>query len=151
MAQLVKNLPAMQEIWVQFLGWEDPLEKEITSHSSILAWRIPWTEEHGGLQSMGSQELDMTERLNHHHHQEHKLCVCLLIQVCSTLCNLKHCSLPGSSVHGKNTGVASNSLLQNIFPTQGLNLGLLYCRQIPYCLSHQGSPGGPNIQLFDAK
>ena len=59
-AQLVKNLPAMQETWVQFLGWEDPLEKEMATHSSILAWRIPWTEKPGGLQSMGSQESDMT-------------------------------------------------------------------------------------------
>ena len=42
-AQMVKNLPAMQETWVQFLGWEDPLEKTMTTHSSILAWRIPWT------------------------------------------------------------------------------------------------------------
>ena len=57
-AQLVKNLPAAQETQVQFLGWEDPLEKEIATHSSILAWRIPWREEAGGLQSMGSQELD---------------------------------------------------------------------------------------------
>ena len=59
-AQLVKDLPAEQETQVQFLAWEDPLEKEMATHSSILAWRIPWTEEHGGLQSMGSQELDMT-------------------------------------------------------------------------------------------
>ena len=57
-AQLVKNLPAAQETQVQFLGWEDPLEKEIAPHASILAWRIPWREEAGGLQSMGSQELD---------------------------------------------------------------------------------------------
>ena len=48
-AQRVKNLPAMQETWVPFLGWEDPLEKEMATHSSILAWRIPWTEEPGGL------------------------------------------------------------------------------------------------------
>ena len=48
-AQLVKNLPAMQETQVQFLGWEDPLEKEMETHSSILACRIPWTEELGGL------------------------------------------------------------------------------------------------------
>ena len=59
-AQSVKNLPAMQETQVRFLGQEDPLEKEMTIHSSILAWRIPWTEEPGRLQSMGSQELDMT-------------------------------------------------------------------------------------------
>ena len=51
----VKNPPAMQETWVQSLGWENPLEKEMATHSSILAWRIPWTEEPGGLQSMGLQ------------------------------------------------------------------------------------------------
>ena len=54
-AQTVKNLPAMQETEVQSLGWEDPLEKGMAIHSSILAWRIPWTEEPGGLQSMRSQ------------------------------------------------------------------------------------------------
>ena len=54
-AQTVKNLPVIQETQVRFLGWEDPLEKEIASHSSILPWRIPWTEEPGGLQSMGLQ------------------------------------------------------------------------------------------------
>ena len=48
-AHRLKRLPAMQETWVQSLGWEDPLEKEIATHSSILAWRIPWTEEPGGL------------------------------------------------------------------------------------------------------
>ena len=56
-AQIVKNLPAMQETWVQSLGQEDPLEKEMAIHSSILAWRIPWTEESGGLQSMGLQRV----------------------------------------------------------------------------------------------
>ena len=55
MAQRIKHLPAMQGTWVQSLGWEDPLEKGMATHSSILAWRIPWTEEPGGLQSMGSQ------------------------------------------------------------------------------------------------
>ena len=54
-AQMVKNLPAMQDTWIRSLGWEDPLEKEMATHSSILAWRIPWTEEPGGLRSMGSQ------------------------------------------------------------------------------------------------
>ena len=55
-AQSVKNLPAVQETWVQFLGWEDTLEKEKATHSSILAWKIPWTEYPGRLQSMGSQK-----------------------------------------------------------------------------------------------
>ena len=52
--EMVKSLPAMQETWVQSLGWEDPLEKGMATHSSILAWRIPWTEDPGRLQSMGS-------------------------------------------------------------------------------------------------
>ena len=56
-AQMVKNLPAMQETWVRSLGQEDPLEKEMATHSSILAWRIPWTEEPGGLQATGSQRV----------------------------------------------------------------------------------------------
>ena len=54
-SQTVKNAPAMQETWIQSLGWEDPLEKGMAIHSSFLAWRIPWTQETGGLQSMGSQ------------------------------------------------------------------------------------------------
>ena len=57
LAQSVKNLPALQETWVQSLGQEDPLEKEVVKHSSILAWEIPWTEEPGGLQSMGSERV----------------------------------------------------------------------------------------------
>ena len=56
-AQRIKCLPAMQETRVRSLGWEDPLEKEMATHSSILAWRIPWTEDPGGLQSMGSQRV----------------------------------------------------------------------------------------------
>ena len=59
-AQMVKNLPAMRETWVQSLGWEDPLEKGMAAHSIVLAWRIPWTEESGALQSMGSK------RVGHH-------------------------------------------------------------------------------------
>ena len=59
---MVKNLPMqeMQEMWIQSLGWEDPLEKEMATHSSILAWEIPWTKEPGELQSKGSQESDAT-------------------------------------------------------------------------------------------
>ena len=60
-AQRLKLLPAMREPWVRSLGQEDPPEQEMATHSSILAWSIPWTEEPGRLQSMGSQELDTTE------------------------------------------------------------------------------------------
>ena len=66
MAQVVKNLPVMWETWLQSLGLEDPLEKEMATHSGILAWRIPWTEEPGELYSpWGHKELDTTERLTH--------------------------------------------------------------------------------------
>ena len=60
---MVKNLLIMQKTWVQSLDWEYSQEKEMATHSSILAWRIPWTEEPGRLQSMGLEESDMTERL----------------------------------------------------------------------------------------
>ena len=66
-AQMVKNLPAVQETWVQSLGQEDPLEKEMATHSRILTWKIPRTEEPGGLQSMGSQRVGMTEQLMSRH------------------------------------------------------------------------------------
>ena len=60
-AQMVKILSAMLETWVQSLGWEDLLEKKMATHSGILAWRIPWTEEPGGLQTMGSQRIGHKE------------------------------------------------------------------------------------------
>ena len=66
---MVKNLPAMQEtqeMWVQYLGWENPLEEGVATHSSILAWRIPRTEEPGGLQSMGCTESAQLKRLSTH-------------------------------------------------------------------------------------
>ena len=65
--QTVMNPPAKQESWVQSLGQDDPLEEGMATHSSILAWRIPWTEEPGALQFMGSQRVDMTEQLTHTH------------------------------------------------------------------------------------
>ena len=64
--QRLKRLPAMWETWVRSLGREDPLEKEMATHSTILAWRIPWMEEIGGLQSMGRKEWDTTQRLHFH-------------------------------------------------------------------------------------
>ena len=65
-AQMVKNLPTMQETWVQFLGWEDPLEKEMATHSSILVWEITGRLEPDGLQSTESKESDKTEQLTQH-------------------------------------------------------------------------------------
>ena len=65
MAQMVKNLPAMLETWVRSLGQKNPLEKGIATHSSILAWKIPWTEEPGRYSPWGHKESDMTEQLTH--------------------------------------------------------------------------------------
>ena len=70
----VKNLPASEEICVQSLVWEDPLEKEMATHSSILAWEMPWTEEPGGLQSMGSQRVryDLLTKTTGHSKKSHE-------------------------------------------------------------------------------
>ena len=72
---VVKNLPARQEMWVQFLGWQDPLEKEKATHSSILAWEIPWTEDPGRLQSMESQRVrcDLATKQQQEYHVAHPL------------------------------------------------------------------------------
>ena len=110
---MVKNPPAMQEMWAQSLGWKDPLEKEMAIHSSILAWEIPWTEKPSRLQSMGSQ------RVGHGWAtftsiivlqccvgfcctiRESAVCACTP-RHCSRvwLCSSMDCSLSGSSVHG---------------------------------------------------
>ena len=87
MAQTVKRLPTMQETRVRSLGWEDPLEKEMATHSSILAWKIPWTEEPGRLQSTGLQSRTQLSDFTS---------LCLIV---STLRDPMDCSLPGSSVH----------------------------------------------------
>ena len=78
-AQLVNNLLAVQETWVQFLGQEDPLEEDMATYSSILAWRIPWTEEAVGLQSMGSQRIrhDSAAKQKYKKMYDIRLCVCL--------------------------------------------------------------------------
>ena len=92
---VVKNTPTMQEMLVQFLGQEDPLEKEKATHSSILAWQIPWTEETGRLQSTGSQELDTTYQLNNNstsiawsfHYRTKFAAGVKSLQLCPTLCD----------------------------------------------------------------
>ena len=79
-ARMVKNLPAVQETWVQSLGWEDPLEEGMTTHSSILAWRIPWTEELAGYNPCSRKESDTTERLSTAQGRQSKLNVYSLKQ-----------------------------------------------------------------------
>ena len=90
-AQMVKNLPAMRETWDRSLGWKDPLEEGLATHSSILPWRIPWPEEPGGLQSMGLQKIG------------HSwatacwvilFCCCSVTKSCPTFCDLVDCSTP---------------------------------------------------------
>ena len=115
-AQTAKHLPTMQETWVQSLGQEDPLEKETATHSSILAWKIPWIEERGRLQSTGSQRVGHDWATSLHFTLRQRPWPrggCILVGVdgytkvkmllahsCLTLCVPMDCSLPGFSVHG---------------------------------------------------
>ena len=96
-AQTIKNLPAMRETWLHSQCWGDPLVEEMATHSSILAWRIPWTEEPGRLQSMGLQRIDWATKPT-------------WTEPTRLLC-------PGDSP-GKNTGVGCHFLHQGIFPTE---------------------------------
>ena len=124
-AQMVKNLPAMQGTRVWSLGQEDPLEKGMATHSSILAWRIPWTEKPSGLQSTGLQRVRPNWATNTHTHTE--ICTFRLLgsvtQSFPTLCDPLDCSPPDSSLRdfpGKNTGVGCLS------SSRRLNLRLLH-------------------------
>ena len=134
---MVKNLSAMCKTWVQSLSWEDPLEKKMATHSSILARRIPWTQEPGELQSLGMKRVGHDWGTNTFtsaiHKDSSRVFVTLWTVAARLLC-------PWDSP-GKNTGMNYCFLLQGIFPAQGLNphlLCLLHCRQVLYLLSHQG-------------
>ena len=124
---MIKNLLAVQETWVRFLGQKDPLEDEMTTHSSILAWRIPWT---GAWQakSMGSH----THARTHTHTQIYMFC-------CGVL---SHSVLSDSFATPWTVAkdVGCHALLQGVFQAQVLDTGLPHCRRILYPLSHQGSP-----------
>ena len=132
MAQRLKCLPAMWETWVQSLGQEDPLEKEMATHSSILVWKIPWTEELGGLESTGRKESDTTERLHFHFPGIAFPQSGLLSQVSSlrlplghsgpvlTLSNAAHASLPSPHLLVVDSGICAASLL-------GVTLGHIIC------------------------
>ena len=138
-AQLVKNLPAIQETWVRSLGREDPLEKGM-AHSSILAWRIPWQKGLVSYSPWGCKESDMTERLTISCHLLlYKHLPLRPVNPGLFLTPWNRLYSPWNSP-GQNTRVGSLSHFQGIFPTQGSNPGLLYYRWILYCLSHQGSP-----------
>ena len=172
---MVKRLPEMQKTWVRSLGWEDPLEKEMTNHSSTLAWKIPWTEEPGRLQSMRSQRVGHDWVTSFHVTTSLLSTKVKVTQSRLTLWNSMDCTVHGilqarilewvtipfsrgysqprhrtqvfliagnswsaeSQEKLKNTGVGSLSLLQQIFPTQESNQGLLHCRRILYQLSYE--------------
>ena len=115
--KMVKNLPAMQETQVRSLGRKDPLEKGVATHSSILAWTIPWTEEPGGLQSVGSQRVEHDWGTNTTPH--HQLCLCT-----RSLSQKRLSGTPWTVVRraplsmgfpGRNTEVGCYFLLQGIF------------------------------------
>ena len=118
----------------------------MATHSSILAWRIPWTEEPAGLQSMGSQRVRHNGVNNAATTAGSRRVWAISPHVSLSVVSnsLRPHGLWSARLlcawnsPGKNTGVGCHSLLQRIFPTQGLNLGLLHCRQILYHLSHQG-------------
>ena len=99
-AHMVKSMPAMQEAWVQSLGQDESLEEGMSTHSSILAWRVQWTEEPGRPQSTGSHRVGHDWATNIH--SCIYMCVCIVTQMsnCPTLCNPVNYSPPGSSVHG---------------------------------------------------
>ena len=143
LAQPIKHLPTMQETWVQSLGWEDPLEKEVASHSNTFAWKIPWTEEPGG--QISSMPWIFIKKPTHE-----PLRMPDLFKFLSESCSVMSDSLPphGLNSPGKNTGVGSHFFLQGIFPTQGSNPGLPHCRWILYQLRHQGSLRKPTHELL---
>ena len=165
MAQKLKNLPAMQETQVRSMDWEDPLGKEMATHSSILSWKILWTEEPGWLQFMGMQRVGHNWQTNTLLFK--KLVVktniimvlflvitivvwCLVIQLCPTLPNPG--SEPGSLSlwvdsfpseppgKPKNIGVGNLYLLQGVFPTHESKWCILHYRWALYQLNYQGSP-----------
>ena len=119
---MVKNPPAMQETQVRSLGWEDPLEERMATHSSILAWRIPWTEEPGGLQFLGWQ------RVRHRYADDTTLMAESEEELKRLLMKVKE----ESEKVGLKLNTQKMKIIQGIFPTQGSNLGFLHCRRILY-------------------
>ena len=149
----------MQETRVRSLGRENPLEKEMAIHSSILALRIPWTEKPSRLQSTGLQRVGhnwaTSPHLTSFTDKANPVAQIYIITVGVAGCMRSAASVVSSSFRlwtivtrlfcpwdfpGKSTGVGCHFLLQEIFQTQGLNPGLLHYRQTLYHLSHQGSP-----------
>ena len=146
MAQTVKNLPTMQETWVQSLDWEDTLEKERATYSSSFAWRIPWIEYPGGPQSMGSQRV---RHFTHFTDTDYSILKSIKYFDGYNSYNPMNYSLSGSSVHGISKAgilewIAISFSRESSWPRDWTHVScitgsLLHCRQIIYWLSHQGS------------
>ena len=147
--QMVKNLPAMRETRVPSLGWEDPSRRAWQPTPGFLPGESLGQRSLMGFSPWGHKESDATNTFTF---TFRALVLRLVSQSCPTLCDAMDCSPPGSSVHGgspgKNTGVGCHALLQGIFPTQGSNPGLPYCRRILYHLNHQGSPHDSVCMLY---
>ena len=111
MAQTVKNLPAVQETRVRSLGWEDPLEKEMAIHSSILAWRIPWTEEPGGLESMGPQRVrnDWAKHFHFHFCKFRRINTTELEEEMANCFSILFCEIPWTEEPGGLQSMVSQS------------------------------------------
>ena len=164
-AQTVKNLPTVQETWVPSLDQEDPLEKRMATHSSILAWRIPRTEEHGGLSPRGLKESDTNEQHFHFLFTQInflkpfplmwpylgsvlKRCMHVKsLQLCLSLCELMDHSLPGFSVHGilwarTLEWAAMPSSMGSSQPRDQILVSRISCigRRVLYHWHHLGSP-----------
>ena len=124
---MIKNLPAMQETRVQFLGWEDPLEKDTAAHSGVLAWRIPWTEEPGGLES----RIRLSECHAHG----------LRCRAEALVAGAQWLQPRGSVVAAQGlSGCTSQALVGPVFLAQGSNKCPFHCKVDSYPPHHQGSP-----------
>ena len=137
---MVKNLPTIQEMWVRSPGWEDSLEKGMSTHSSILAWRIPWTEEPGRLSKWDRRELDMTEQLSFHFLHHFEALVISHVQFFATLWTVL-CQTPLSMGFFRQeywSGLPFPPPRELPDPESTCLLCLLHCRWILYPLSHGG-------------
>ena len=140
MVQTVKNPSTVQETWIRFLGQEDPLEKGMATHSSIIAWRIPWTEKPGGLQSMGSQKVGhdwATNIINNHH-----------------MTWLNECSMSILQVRTQGGWMTCDSCIGSRQPRDVSSLGLHSLWLLSWCFQHgrslrDHSFSAPSTRVFD--
>ena len=140
MVQTVKNPSTVQETWIRFLGQEDPLEKGMATHSSIIAWRIPWTEKPGGLQPMGSQKVGhdwATNIINHHH-----------------MTWLNECSMSILQVRTQGGWMTCDSCIGSRQPRDVSSLGLHSLWLLSWCFQHgrflrDHSFSAPSTRVFD--